>query len=347
MIRALVLLTASTAPSIADEALNLLQTASVAGRGGWGPFGGGGGGGGSSKPSERTPEDDNLVAKNRKCAGEPLKKFKSAMTAKACREVCRMEAQCKFYASWPKAGNPKKMRQVCIIWKGDCAKKQKLQGKNTNTLYQIIRTTTTTTLATTTPDPDETTVADVASASGDPHIATASGERYDLFQPGHVEFMTIPAGASAKHALLKVTGETEQMGERKNDLWIRRVHVEGKWLDGDDFSFKTGHAAFGDAANYLARMSGGKWVSPQKLLKASDGKMSLALYDDVAPTHDWEKSEAAEVALNAGPVKVLVSFATSKKDTDVSFNHFDVHLSGLQDVSHTMSGVLATSGPGF
>jgi len=338
-----VLLTASLGFVSGDEALHLLQMDSVrVGRGGWGPNMGGGG---SSKPSERTPDDDNMVAKNRKCAGGMIKKYKSSMTAKACREVCRMEAQCKFYASWPKAGNPKGMRQVCTIWKGDCAKKQKLNGKNKNFLYQIIRTTTTTTLATTTPDPDETTVADVASASGDPHISTADGAKYDLFKPGHVEFMTIPAGASSRDALLKVTGETEQMGVRKNDLWIRRVHVEGKWL-GDDFSFKTGHAEFGDAANYLARMSGGKWVSPQDLLKVSDGKMSLGLYDDEAPTHDWEKSQAQEVSLRAGPVKVMVMFASSKKDTGDTFNHFDVHLSGLQDLTDSMSGVLATaSGP--
>jgi len=330
------LLMTSIGFAVGDEALNLLQVESTKiGRGGWG---------GNMRPAERTPADDNKVANNRKCAGEPLKKFKASMTAKACREVCRMEAQCKFYATWPK-NNPKNMRQVCMIWKGDCAKKQKLSGKNKNSLYQIIRTTTTTTLATTTPDPDETTttIADQASAQGDPHISTADGTKYDLFKPGHVEFMTIPAGASAKHALLKVTGETEQMGERANDLWIRRVHVEGKWLGGDDFSFKTGHAAFGDAANYLARMSGGKWVSPEDLLKVSDGKMSLALYDDEAPTHDWEKSEAQEVALKAGPVKVMVTFATSKKDTGVSFNHFDVHMSGLQDLTDSMSGVLATT----
>jgi len=63
-------------------------------------------------------------------------------------------------------------------------------------------------------------------------ISIADGAKYDLFKSGHVEFMTIPAGASAKHALLKVTGETEQMGERANDLWIRRVHVEGSgWME--------------------------------------------------------------------------------------------------------------------
>merc|ERR1712107_2265 len=142
----------------------------------------------------------------------------------------------------------------------------------------------------------------------------------------HVELMTIPAGASVEDALLKVTGETELIGERKNDLWIRRVRVQGQWLGGDDFSFRTGNAKFGDTSNYLARMSGGEWLSPEELLKASDGRMSLALHPHQAPTENWETSFSQDVELKAGPVEVMVSFATSKKDTDASFNHFDVHL---------------------
>merc|ERR1719329_171771 len=147
------------------------------------------------------------------------------------------QAQCKFYAHWDKKGQKGSMGNACFLYKGSCIKKNKLNKGNQNELWQIIRTTTTTTLATTTPDPDTTTAPDVASAVGDPHISTASGAKYDLSKPGHVELMTIPAGASAEDALLKVTGETEQMGSRKADLWIRRVHVEGKWLGGDDFSF--------------------------------------------------------------------------------------------------------------
>jgi len=81
------------------------------------------------------------------------------------------------------------------------------------------------------------------------------------------------SGTSVEDALLKVTGE--QMVSRKADLWIRRVHVEGWWMGGDDFSFKTGRAKFGKSPNYLARMSGGAWLSPRDLLK--NGKMSLAL----------------------------------------------------------------------
>merc|ERR1712137_1530169 len=172
------------------------------------------------------------------------------LSMNACREVCRMEAQCKFYAHWDKKGpkgQNKNMANACFLYKGNCVKKEKLYDKNKNELWQIIRTTTTTTLATTTPDPDATTAADVASAVGDPHISTVSGEKYDLSKPGHVELMTIPAGASSEDALLKVTGETEKMGSRQADLWIRQVHVEGRWLDGDDFSFKTGHAKFGEA----------------------------------------------------------------------------------------------------
>jgi len=325
MFRAMAFLAASSA--VADEAISLLQTRST-----W----------------TASANGDNKVADNRKCVDGKIKSYKAngGLSKTACREVCRMEAQCKFYAHWDKQGQSKNsnMANACFLYKGSCVKKAKVYKKNKNELWQIIRTTTTTTLATTTPDPDTTTAPDVASAVGDPHISTVSGEKYDLSKPGHVELMTIPAGASSEDALLKVTGETEQMGSRQADLWIRQVHVEGRWLDGDDFSFKTGHAKFGEAQNYLARMSGGAWLSPLDLLKISDGKMSLALGNNNAPRDKWEKTSNQQISLKAGPVKVLVSYATSKKDTDEAFNHFDVFVSGLSDVKQmkqSMSGVLA------
>merc|ERR1712048_1135476 len=313
--------------AVADDAISLLQTRAL-----W------------SDSFEVNAKGDNKVANNRKCTSGKIKSYTKApgLSKNACREVCRMEAQCKFYAHWDKRKGKKAMSNACFLYKGSCVKKAKTGHKNE--LWQIIRTTTTTTLATTTPDPDTTTAPDVASAVGDPHISTVSGAKYDLSKPGHVELITIPAGASAEDALLKVTGETEQMGSRKADLWIRRVHVEGKWLGGDDFSFKTGHAKFGESSNYLARMSGGAWLSPRDLLKISDGKMSLALGNHGPPTDKWEKTANQQVALKAGPVKVLVSYATSKKDTDEAFNHFDVFVSGLSDLKQmdqSMSGVLA------
>jgi len=330
MFRAVACLMASSA--VADEAISLLQTHAH-----W------------SNQFAVNAKGDNKVANNRKCASGKIKSYvkSGGLSKNACREVCRMEAQCKFYAHWDKKGQKAgkgQMNNACFLYKGNCIKKNKLNKGNKNELWQIIRTTTTTTLATTTPDPDTTTEPDVASAVGDPHISTVSGEKYDLSKPGHVELITIPAGASAEDALLKVTGETEQMGSREADLWIRRVHVEGRWMGGDDFSFKTGNAKFGESQNYLARMSGGAWLSPRDLLKISDGKMSLALGNQGAPTDKWEKTSNQQVALKAGPVKVLVSYATSKKDTDEAFNHFDVFVSGLSDVEQmdqSMSGVLA------
>jgi len=311
---------------VAGEALSLLQTQAL-----W------------TDRFAVNANGDNKVANNRKCANGKIKGYTKGggLSKNACREVCRMEAQCKFYAHWDKKGQKYSgMSNACFLYKGNCVEKNKLNKGNKNELWQIIRTTTTTTLATTTPE-EATTAPDVASAVGDPHISTVSGDKYDLSKPGHVELMTIPAGASAEDALLKITGETEQIGSRDADLWIRRVHVEGQWMGGDDFSFKTGHGKFGEKSNYLARMSGGAWLSPRDLLKISDGKMSLALGNRGAPKEKWEKTSNQQVAMKAGPVKVLVSYATSKKDTDEAFNHFDVFVSGLSEVEQSMSGVLA------
>lgn len=46
------------------------------------------------------------------------------------------------------------------------------------------------------------------------------------------------------------------MGGRKDGIWMRRVHVEGEWLDGKDVSFKANRTALGDAAGLLGK---GAW----------------------------------------------------------------------------------------
>jgi len=282
------------------------------------------------------------LGNKKKCqGGQGGKLQQSKKNGQQCRDACKSNRQCNWYAWWSKGAKNSGNTNKCILYK-TCPKVVPVNKGNQNVLFKVTRTKpqpkpTAKPVPTTTAT---TTVADTASAVGDPHISSAGGRKFDLFESGHVEMMTIPANASSEEALLKITGETEKSGERINDLWIRRVHVSGKWLDGEHFSFKTGNGNFGAAGNYLARKNGGAWVSPQELLKVADGKMSLALHDETAPKENWEKSSAQDVVLSAGPLKVQLSYATSKKD-DKTFNHFDVHLHGLQQLNDSMSGVLA------
>lgn len=191
-------------------------------------------------------------------------------------------------------------------------------------------TTTTTTTSTTTTEDD-------ASANDDPHLSDMAGDKFDLYNAGRQEFVVIPAGASAKDADLFVTGVVEKYGHRKNDLWIRSLSVKGKWV-GEDYSFKTNSAAFGDAATVQVRSGKNhKWL-PLEGLK--DPKLIVTSKDQQAPATDFAESVAKTVELKAGPLKVVVSYATAQKDGE-KVNHLDLHVKNLHSVKSEVGGLLA------
>jgi hypothetical protein len=155
---------------------------------------------------------------------------------------------------------------------------------------------------------------------------------------GRAQLLVIPKNAKGKDVLLGVSVEVEKMGPREEDMWIRRVQVNGQWLK-QKWSFKTGSGAYGDPSLYLARFGDSEWTSPVNLLKASDGLLSVAIHDKPFPTRMFQSSTAMDTQLVVGPVIVGVVWKTSNKD-GLLFNHLDVHLSGLSQVKQELGGLL-------
>jgi len=187
-------------------------------------------------------------------------------------------------------------------------------------------------------DPTTTPAAEV-SAVDDPHLTDLAGDKFDLYSAGVHELVVIPQGASPKHANLIVSGEVEQFGERKNDLWIRTLNIRGKWVQGGSYSFKTNNAPFGNKATVLVRK--GKhtpWVTVDDL---DDSNLVITSdLDENAPYADFSESVSRKAEVMAGPVRVQVSWATAQKDGD-DVNHLDVHVKGLGGVTDAVGGLLA------
>lgn len=160
---------------------------------------------------------------------------------------------------------------------------------------------------------------------------------------GSAELLTIPKGATGKDVLLRVVVQVEKMGPREEDMWIRRVQVNGKWLP-KKWSFKTGSGFYGSEGLYLARFGESEWTAPVNLLKASDGLLSVAIHDKPVPTAMFQSSTAQDIQLVVGPVIVGVVWKTSNKD-GLNFNHLDVHLSGLSSVKQELGGLLIGEPP--
>lgn len=177
------------------------------------------------------------------------------------------------------------------------------------------------------------------SAEDDPHLTDLAGDKFDLYNAGSHDLVVIPQGASPKDAKLIVSGEVEQFGQRKNDLWIRTLNIRGKWVKGGSYSFKTNNAPFGNKATVLVRK--GKhtpWVTVDAL---KDRNLAIVSdLDDTAPTADFSESVARKAEIKAGPVRVQISWATAQKNGD-DVNHLDVHMKGLGFVEDSVGGLLA------
>jgi len=176
------------------------------------------------------------------------------------------------------------------------------------------------------------------SAVDDPHLTDIAGDKFDLYRAGAHKLIVIPQGASSETANLIVSGEVEQFGKRKNDLWIRTLNIRGKWVKGGSFSFKTNNAPFGNKAAVLVRRGKNPWatvdnVQDSNLVITSD-------LDAKAPNADFSESVARKAEVKAGPLTVEVSWATAQKEGD-DVNHLDVHVKGLGGVEDAVGGLLA------
>jgi len=180
----------------------------------------------------------------------------------------------------------------------------------------------------------------VASAVDDPHIESVHGEKFDVYEPGAHEFVVLPAGAAPEDADLHISGKVRKFGTRENDLWIRKLTVQGNWVAGGPYQFKTSSVPFGNKRSALVKMGGAGW----KAMKKADldtGFLVSSEEDDVAPAAEFAQSVSRKVAVMAGPVTVHVDFATSQKNGE-HINHLDLHLEGLEQAdAESMGGLLS------
>jgi len=73
--------------------------------------------------------------------------------------------------------------------------------------------------------------ATAASATGDPHLQNIHGERFDLMQVGKHVLISIPRGASAEQALLRVQASARRVGGQCEDIYFQELNVTGSWAE--------------------------------------------------------------------------------------------------------------------
>eukprot|EP00450_Noctiluca_scintillans_P018249 CAMPEP_0194536358 /NCGR_PEP_ID=MMETSP0253-20130528/75261_1 /TAXON_ID=2966 /ORGANISM="Noctiluca scintillans" /LENGTH=309 /DNA_ID=CAMNT_0039382273 /DNA_START=129 /DNA_END=1058 /DNA_ORIENTATION=+ len=81
----------------------------------------------------------------------------------------------------------------------------------------------------------------VVSASGDPHITSMSGEKFDLYRLGWSTFIQVPQGPSQEKPKLLVRGHVrEYSGSTCAPAYIDEVTISGSWAEGRVVHVKAG-----------------------------------------------------------------------------------------------------------
>mmetsp|Transcript_87264 Transcript_87264/g.227633 ORF Transcript_87264/g.227633 Transcript_87264/m.227633 type:complete len:398 (-) Transcript_87264:139-1332(-) len=73
------------------------------------------------------------------------------------------------------------------------------------------------------------------SATGDPHMTSVTGAKFDIVRTGNHTLLHIPRHSAADDALIDVRGVVKHEGPTCLDMYIDALHITGKWADDRQF----------------------------------------------------------------------------------------------------------------
>lgn len=71
----------------------------------------------------------------------------------------------------------------------------------------------------------------MVTATGDPHMTTILGARFDIVRPGNYTFLHIPQSSNEEDALVHVRAHVKHEGVACLDMYIAELHMHGHWVD--------------------------------------------------------------------------------------------------------------------
>jgi len=57
------------------------------------------------------------------------------------------------------------------------------------------------------------------------------GERFDLMKAGQHVLISVPRGASAEGALLRVQADARRLGKKCSDMYFQEINITGSWAE--------------------------------------------------------------------------------------------------------------------
>jgi hypothetical protein len=181
-----------------------------------------------------------------------------------------------------------------------------------------------------------------ASAQGDPHVSTITGETFDLWKTGWSTFVQIPRGESQDSGKLLVRGDVRRYGrDACAPSFLYQVHVNGTWLGGHEVAVRAGSLESSDPFSVV--VDGGRPVqlrsdSETVFLDEPDLRLSgnIGVFSD-----DW--GQDAKLTLSVGSSEFNIVQHTEGRG-ESSSAMLDLSVAGLGNVVEPIGGWLGVDG---
>jgi len=178
-------------------------------------------------------------------------------------------------------------------------------------------------------------------AVDDPHLVNIQGQRFDVLQPRTHTLLQIPRGAATAHTLLRVDATMTSFVANCAELYIRTLHVAGRWANeatGGPLTFHAGGDGLGRRGSSGVTLGTGDALTgirsapPRGVKWIQDGPR--------------EKGIISRVAVPLGPTRAVIDWMRTQRK-GMKLSYLNLRVFRLGQVNNSIGGLLGLDDHSF
>eukprot|EP00411_Alexandrium_monilatum_P032086 CAMPEP_0175347170 /NCGR_PEP_ID=MMETSP0095-20121207/9244_1 /TAXON_ID=311494 /ORGANISM="Alexandrium monilatum, Strain CCMP3105" /LENGTH=420 /DNA_ID=CAMNT_0016644659 /DNA_START=59 /DNA_END=1321 /DNA_ORIENTATION=+ len=181
------------------------------------------------------------------------------------------------------------------------------------------------------------------SAVDDPHLVNIRGERFDVLRPRNHTLLQIPRGAATADTLLRIDAAMRNFEADCTELYIRTLHVTGRWADeatGGPLTFHAGGDGLGRLGISGIRLGTG---GVRALTKIRSAPPRGVKWIQDGPR---EKGIISRVSASFGPTRAVIDWR-QKQRKGVSIDYLNLRVLRLGQTNESIGGLLGLDDHSF